>query len=91
MFRCFLFVESTPWPSSQRDCPHTCSVCWGVVVLVLKVREKINPGLLPLDDAEAMLFLITLTAGINFWEKCDSTSPYNDCYYSFSSEKFMST
>lgn len=90
-FRCFLFVESAPWPSSHCDCPCTCPVCCGVVVLVLKVRDDINPSLLPLDDRETMLFLITLTAGINSWEKCDSVSPDNDCYYSFSSEKLMST
>lgn len=57
-------------------------------MVVLKVRDGIHLSLLPLDDVEAMLFLIRLTTGINFWENCDSTS---QCHYSFASEKLMST
>lgn len=60
-------------------------------MVVFKVRDEINCSLLPLDDLEVVLFLRTLTAAINFCEKCDSTSQYNNCYYSFSSEKLMST
>lgn len=91
-FVCSLFMESALWSSAQCNCqvPAPCSGGDSGCAQGKGWREDdINLSVLQLDDLE-VVFLITLTAGMNFWKKCDSTGQCNDCYCSFAFEKLMS-